>query len=146
MSDDILVVLSTAGTEEEGARLARSLVEARLAACVNLVPGARSIYDWQGDIQDDRECLMIIKTSPEQWEELCSALSEQHSYDVPELVRLRAGASEAYESWVLEHVRGAQDDEHWSSERKIGDVCQVWLCGIRRLLRERQPSHEQDLR
>ena len=100
----MIVVLSTAGSEEEGARLARSLVKARLAACVNLVPSARSIYEWQGELQDERECLMIIKTSPERWDDLCDHMKKEHSYDVPEIVRLTAGAQDTYSSWVLGQV------------------------------------------
>ncbi len=98
---EILVVLSTAGSEEEGARLARGAVQAGLAACVNLVPGVRSIYEWQDDVQDDTECLMIMKTSAERWSDLCSYLQTHHSYDVPEIVRLEGGAENEYLKWVL---------------------------------------------
>ena len=60
---DKIVVLSTCATEEEAAKLARALVEARVAACVTMVPGARSVYRWQGAIESAAECLLVIKSS-----------------------------------------------------------------------------------
>jgi periplasmic divalent cation tolerance protein len=85
---DKIVVLSTCATEEEAAKLARVLVEARLAACVTVVPGARSVYRWQGAIESAAECLLIVKSSRQLFEPLRRALEKAHAYEVPELLAL----------------------------------------------------------
>ena len=101
----VQVCLCTAPSAEVGTELARGLVEAKLAACVNIVPGVRSIYRWQGEIQDDAELLLIIKTSRERFEAMRDWLIEAHPYDVPEVLALpvEAGA-DAYLAWVLESL------------------------------------------
>jgi len=85
---DKIVVFSTCANAEEGARLARALVEARVAACVTVVPGAQSIYRWQGAIETSAECLLMIKSARARFEALRSVLEKAHSYEVPELVAL----------------------------------------------------------
>lgn len=85
---DKIVVFSTCATEEEAARLAQALVEARIAACVTILPGARSVYRWQGAIQTSGECMLMIKSSRALFEPLRAALEKAHSYDVPELLAL----------------------------------------------------------
>ena len=85
---DKIVVLSTCATEEEGAKLARVLVDARVAACVTVVPGARSVYRWQGAVESAAECLLIIKSSRQLFEPLRLALERAHAYDVPEVLAL----------------------------------------------------------
>jgi periplasmic divalent cation tolerance protein len=84
---DKIVVLSTCGSEEEAARIARALVDARLAACVNVIPQIRSIYRWQGAVEDATECL-VIKTKRELFEQLATRLREVHSYQAPEAIAL----------------------------------------------------------
>jgi periplasmic divalent cation tolerance protein len=85
---DLIVVLCTCATADEAERLARELVEARLAACVNVVPGLRSFYRWQGKLEDAAEHLLLIKSSRERFGELRAAIERLHSYDVPEVVAL----------------------------------------------------------
>jgi periplasmic divalent cation tolerance protein len=85
---DKIVVLSTCATEEEGAKLARVLVDARVAACVTVVPGASSVYRWQGAVESAAECLLIIKSSRQLFEPLRLALEKAHAYDVPEVLAL----------------------------------------------------------
>jgi periplasmic divalent cation tolerance protein len=85
---DKIVVLSACATEEEAEKLARTLIEARLAACVNIVPGARSIYRWQGAIESAPEWLLIIKSSRPNFGRLSAALEKAHSYQVPEVLAL----------------------------------------------------------
>ncbi|MDW8478867.1 MAG: divalent-cation tolerance protein CutA [Xanthomonadales bacterium] len=98
-----LIALSTAPSGEEAARLARALVEERIAACVSVVPGLRSIYRWQGRLVEDEEWLLIIKTSPQAWPRLAARLPELHPYEVPELVALPVSAgSPAYLAWLGE--------------------------------------------
>ena len=99
------VVLTTAPDQETAERLARALVEAGLAACVNLVPGARSIYRWEGAVQCDAEVLMVAKTIAERVPQLEGWLAEHHPYDCPECVALEAASVEAaYLAWLRASV------------------------------------------
>ncbi len=105
MSEQILsepiVVYITASGEEEAEGLARALVEAKLAACVNMVSNVRSIYSWQGKIEDDRELLMIIKTQRHLFDRLAAKVREIHSYDVPEIIALPiTDGSKDYLNWI----------------------------------------------
>jgi periplasmic divalent cation tolerance protein len=98
----VRVILVTAPEPDTAARLARTLVEERLAACVNLVPQVRSIYRWQDQVQDDSETLLVIKTRAERCDALASRVEELHPYDVPEVVELSvAGGSDKYLRWVV---------------------------------------------
>ena len=98
---DKIVVLSTCGSEEEALRVARELVEARLAACVNVAPGVRSIYRWQGEVQDDNEWLLVIKSRRDLLEKLQGQLHKIHSYEVPEVMALSVvDGSPAYLRWL----------------------------------------------
>ena len=98
-----IVVLVTAPKEEEAAGIARALVEAKLAACVNIINNVRSIYSWQGNVEDDSELLMIIKTRKSLFDELSAKVRELHSYDVPEIIALPITAgSEEYLKWLNE--------------------------------------------
>lgn len=83
-----IVAYVTAANEDEAARIARSLVEERLAACVNIVRNVRSIYRWQGRIEDEAEVLMIVKTRRELYTRLERKVKELHSYTVPEVIAL----------------------------------------------------------
>ncbi len=98
---DKIVVLSTCGSPEEGEKIARALVERRLAVCVNVLPGARSIYWWKGAVEEAAECLLVIKTTRECFERLRAEFPALHSYDLPELVALPVvDGLEAYLSWI----------------------------------------------
>ena len=100
-----VIVLTTVGPGFDAGALARTLVELRLAACVNVVERIRSIYRWQGKVEDDAEQLLIIKTADARVEELREELFRLHPYDVPEFVVLPVGAtSDAYGAWLLESV------------------------------------------
>jgi periplasmic divalent cation tolerance protein len=98
---DALLVFSTFPDEAAAARVAHALVEERLAACVNLLPGARSIYAGQGKVEDTREVVALIKTRKQDWVALMSRLHELHPYGTPECiaVRLAAGAPK-YMAWL----------------------------------------------
>lgn len=97
------IVLSTAGSEEEGARIAKSLIEQKLCACVNLAPGVRSFYRWEGAVQDDAEVLLIMKTTQDKLQALCDHLTEIHSYDVPEVLAILVDqGSTSYLEWLAE--------------------------------------------
>jgi periplasmic divalent cation tolerance protein len=100
MSDKI-VVLSTCGSPQEAQRLAHALVEKRLAACVNIVSGVRSIYRWKDAIEDEEEVLLVIKTSRPLFEELRNEILRLHSYEVPEVIALEVvDGSEGYLAWL----------------------------------------------
>ena len=99
------VVLTTLGHLEKAEQLARALVERRLAACVNIVGPIRSIYRWQGAIEDQQEYLLIIKTTSERAADLDRAFAELHPYDLPEHVELSIeGGSAAYLEWFSAQV------------------------------------------
>lgn len=98
---DVRVVLITAPAGEAAVGIARDLIERRVAACVNLVREVRSIYRWEGAIQDDREDLLIVKTSASRVADLIARVREIHPYTVPEVIALPVDAgSESYLTWV----------------------------------------------
>lgn len=101
----VRIALTTTSSEEEGRSLAHVLVERRLAACVNLVPNLTSVYRWQGTVDETTETLLLIKTTAEQLPALEAALSELHSYEVPEFLALiPESGSQAYLAWLLNSV------------------------------------------
>jgi periplasmic divalent cation tolerance protein len=98
---DKIVVLSTCASAEEAQRVARALVEKRLAACVNVMPGIRSVYRWKDAIEDEEEVLLLIKTSRALLEELREEIERLHSYEVPEVIALSVvDGSERYLAWI----------------------------------------------
>lgn len=100
MTLDLGVVLVTAGSEAEADRLARHLVETRLAACVNVYP-VRSTYRWQGEVQTEPEWQLVIKTDLSQFDRLSEAIAQHHSYEVPEIIALPIVAGlPAYLTWL----------------------------------------------
>ena len=95
------ILLSTCSNRAEAERIAHSLVESRLAACVNLLPGVRSIYRWQGKVESSEEILLLIKTAAAQVESVQRAIASLHSYEVPEFLALEvSGGSEDYLAWL----------------------------------------------
>lgn len=102
MTMSVTLALTTVGSEEDAARIARHLVETKAAACVSIVSPVRSIYSWKGELQDEREWLLLLKTAREA-AELRDALRAVHPYEVPELLAFPASfADEAYAKWVAE--------------------------------------------
>ena len=98
---DAVVVLTTVATEDEGATLVQKLLERRLIACGTLLPGARSLYRWQTKIADEREVVILLKTSATQLEPLKAAFGDLHPYKVPELVALPvADGLSKYLDWI----------------------------------------------
>lgn len=104
---DVRVVLITAPAEgEAGPRLARALVDERLCACVNLIPSIRSVYRWQGEVHDDGEELLVVKTTDDRVDALTRRVHELHPYDVPEVLVLDvAGGATTYLDWVTAMTR-----------------------------------------
>lgn len=100
--DAVVVVLTTIGSEAEAAGLARQLLDERLLACVNCVPGLRSIYRWQDAVEDTAECLMLMKTARHRLEALRERLHACHPYETPEWIVIEtAEISAAYRAWLL---------------------------------------------
>lgn len=83
---DKIVVLSTCSSPREAERIAREVVEKKLAACVNIVTGMRSVYRWQGAIQEEGEVLLLIKSSRALFNDLRAQIEKMHSYEVPEII------------------------------------------------------------
>ena len=105
-TNQVAIVLTTIAAEADGPALARTLVGERLAACVNVLPAMTSVYRWKGQVEEDREQQLIIKTTAERLPALEARIRELHSYELPEFLVLTAdqGAA-AYLSWVEESVR-----------------------------------------
>ena len=96
-----LVVVTTVGTEEEANRLARELVARRHSCCVNILPIQRSVYRWQGEINEDSEFMLLVKTLEEEYEKVEAAIQELHSYELPEILafNVRRG-EEGFLHWI----------------------------------------------
>ena len=105
MTNNVIVLVTCAG-KMEAKRIARSVVEARLAACVNVLSApVESIYRWKGKVERAREVLLVIKTSKKRLRALQAAVARMHSYHVPEFIALPiAAGSKAYLSWLEESV------------------------------------------
>ena len=102
---DILVVLSTFPSIEKASEVAGLLVDERLAACVNVLPGVTSIYRWEGRSEEAAECLLVIKTDGARYPALERRVHELHSYTVPEVLALPVDAgAPAYVQWLTESV------------------------------------------
>ncbi len=100
---EALIVFSTFATEADAVRVARVLVEERLVACAQLVPGARSIYRWQDEVRDEAEVVVLMKTRKQDWTALLSRLHELHPYETPECVAVRVAAgAPKYMAWLDE--------------------------------------------
>jgi periplasmic divalent cation tolerance protein len=103
MKFEPIVAMITCGSEQEALKIAHSLVEEHLAACVNLVSPIRSIYRWEGKIWDEREWLLIVKTQRQKFEDLEKKVKSLHSYSVPEIIGLAiVEGSSSYLNWLAE--------------------------------------------
>ncbi len=112
-----IVVVTTVGTEEQAYLIAREIVARRQAACVNVVPGIRSIYRWKGKICKDGELLLIVKTLEEEFEGVAATIRELHSYELPEILSFSVSRGEkGFLDWIAGSVDksadfGNDDDE-----------------------------------
>ena len=102
---DIVLVLTTAGSEAEARNIANQLVERRVAACVNMIPRIQSVYRWEGKVETAEEFLLIIKTTKARSLDVQALIRELHSYDLPECVVISmTGGSAEYLKWIEESV------------------------------------------
>lgn len=100
---DVTVTLCTCPDRDSAERIAHALVDARLAACVSTLPGVTSTYRWQGEVQQDSEHLLLIKSTPERAADLLDRILELHPYDVPEVLTLPVATGlPAYLHWVAQ--------------------------------------------
>lgn len=109
-----IVVVTTVGTEEQAYTIAREIVARRQAACVNILPGVRSIYRWKGKICKDGELLLIIKTMEGEFEAVAATIRELHSYELPEILSFNVTHGE---QGFLDWIAGSVDkDAEFSDE------------------------------
>ena len=103
-----VLALTTLPDQDAARQLARQLLESHLVACVNILPAARSMYWWKGQLEESDECVLLLKTTSERWPALKQALPALHSYDVPELLAFDvADGLEPYLQWLVTEVQGA---------------------------------------
>lgn len=105
MATTALVVLTSLATELDARALVTALVGERLIACGTLLPTARSIYRWEGELTEEGEVVVLLKTDVSQWEALCRSVREKHPYQVPELLALPVDRGlDLYLSWLTSEV------------------------------------------
>jgi periplasmic divalent cation tolerance protein len=110
MSDELRLVLTTCGSRDVADRLAGALVERRLAACVNVLPGVRSTYRWQGRLERDDEVLVLIKTARHRLPAIEDTIRQISGYELPEIVAVDiAGGGANYLAWVADAVSGESE-------------------------------------
>jgi periplasmic divalent cation tolerance protein len=106
MSDNHVVVITTTDSEDAAVTLARAVVAARLAACVQISGPIRSVYRWDGEVRDEREWQLWLKTAYDRVDELTEFVKARHGYDVPEVLALPVlGGNTDYLAWVTEQTR-----------------------------------------
>jgi periplasmic divalent cation tolerance protein len=107
----ILIVVTTVGTQEQALDIANHLVEKRLAACVNIVPGVRSIFRWKGEVNDDTEFLLLAKTVEGRYEEISAAIKSLHAYELPEILAYPAPLVDGlFAAWVRDSTSRAEGE------------------------------------
>lgn len=104
---DVLVVVTTTGTEEQALDIAHHLVKHRMAACVNILPGVRSVFRWKGKINVDGEYMLVAKTVRSRFEDVRRAMRELNAYELPEILAFPASlADKSFAAWVSECSTG----------------------------------------
>jgi periplasmic divalent cation tolerance protein len=109
--EEITVVMTSVGTEQQAVEISEELIARRLATCVNIVPCLRSIYRWKGKICEDTEYLLFIKTPKRFFDRVSAAIREFHSYELPEILALPVSESEEnFHRWILQMVEPGPED------------------------------------
>lgn len=118
-----IAVITTVGTEQEANELAEELIGRRLAACVNILSGVRSVYRWKGRICKDSEFLLVIKSMEEEVEEIRSTILELHSYELPEVLAIPIQrGDDRFLGWIAECVdKSLLGDEDYDDDLESGD-------------------------
>jgi periplasmic divalent cation tolerance protein len=100
-----VIMLTTTGSKDEARKVAKSLVESRLAACVNIIPKIESVYRWEDNVETSEEWLLLIKTTSRNFDNVKEALGKLHSYDLPECISIDiAHAESGYMKWLTENT------------------------------------------
>ena len=111
----VIVVLTTVGTEEQANLISRELVQRRQACCVNIVPGIRSVYRWQGKICHDGELMLLIKSNADEFDEVAETIRELHSYELPEILAFDVAQGDAdFMRWLgcgMDKTAKFEDDD-----------------------------------
>ncbi len=116
-ASDLLAVLTSVSTEKQALDIAHALVQRRLAACVNVLPVARSIFRWKGRVQQDSEFLLLIKTLAVNFEAVRAAIKELNAYELPEIVGFPASKTDAaFAAWVTDSSTGTPSDDDEDDE------------------------------
>ena len=103
--DSYIIVFCTVPSHEVGMKIANDLVSGKYAACVNIVPGLTSVYRWKGDICNDNELLLIIKSRKTLFDDICSRIKVLHPYEVPEVIYYTiSGGNNLYLQWLSENT------------------------------------------
>ena len=98
---EAIVVVCTMPSEDQAQEMARTLLQERLCACVNILPGVRSLYSWQGNLNEDSEVICLLKTERDRFEALKSRILELHPYELPEVIALPVVlAHKPYLDWI----------------------------------------------
>ena len=122
-SPSVLLVVTTVGTEEQALDIAQRLLESQLAACVNILPGVRSVFRWKGKVQHEGEFLLMVKTLKENFERVRNVIQELNTYELPEILAFPAShVDEAFAAWVATNSTGIEspsDDEDEPGEATI---------------------------
>lgn len=108
MFNNLRLVYITTENEQEARKIGKTLVEERLAACANIIDGAKSIFRWEGKIRETQECILIAKTPYHNMAELTDRVKQLHSYDCPDIVSLQLAeqeGNEAYQQWIIEETK-----------------------------------------
>jgi periplasmic divalent cation tolerance protein len=109
--DDIILIMTSVGTEQQAVEISEELIARRLATCINIVPCLRSIYRWKGKICEDTEHLLLIKTPQRLFDEVSAAIREFHSYELPEILGFPITNAETnFHEWVLKMVHPSEDE------------------------------------
>ncbi|HEX7614052.1 MAG TPA: divalent-cation tolerance protein CutA [Thermoanaerobaculia bacterium] len=118
----VLVVVTSVGTEQQALDIAHHLVESRLAACVNILPGVRSVFRWKGKVQHEGEFLLLAKTVPGNFERVRAVMKELNAYELPEIVGFPADQVDpAFAKWVAESSTGIPNSSD-DGEDEPGEV------------------------
>ncbi len=118
----VIVVVTTVGTQEQALDIAHHLVSRKLAACVNIVPGIRSIFRWKGKLNDDTEFMLLVKTVEESFAAVKDAIRELHAYELPEILAYPAAmADRAFAAWIGDSTSGPPEEEETETGTLVGD-------------------------